>query len=133
MPLVVNQVEIPWGASIASRTTPSIGAYRTASLPCPGARWPAADWVTAAVWIPRTHAQRAGALLDLLDVKARECGVSRTVLSLAWLLKYPSRIIPIVGSVTPARIQDAVKADGLTLSREDWYSILVAARMRGLP
>lgn len=80
---------------------------------------------------PRAAGRRA--LLDLLDVKARHYGTSRAVLSLAWLLMHPAHIIPIVGSVDPARIQDAVKADALALSREDWYSILVAARMQGLP
>jgi predicted oxidoreductase len=74
-----------------------------------------------------------GELLDLLDAMAGQYGVSRTVLSIAWLLKHPAGIIPIVGSVNPARIQDAVRADGLDLSREDWYRILVAARMQALP
>jgi predicted oxidoreductase len=72
-------------------------------------------------------------LLKLLDEMASGYGVSRTALSLAWLLKHPSRIIPIVGSVNPARIKDAVKADSVDLSREDWYRILLAARMQPLP
>jgi len=80
---------------------------------------------------PRASGLRA--LLDLLDVKSGQHGVSRAVLSLAWLLRHPARIIPIIGSTSPARIQDAVKADTLELSREDWYSILVAARMQALP
>ncbi len=73
------------------------------------------------------------ALLAVLDGLARKHGVSRTVLVLAWLLKHPARIVPIVGSADPARIRDAAKADELELSREDWYSILVAARMKPLP
>lgn len=80
---------------------------------------------------PRAPGLRA--LLDLLDAKSRQHGVSRAVLALAWLLRHPARIIPIVGSVDALRIQDATKADGLELSREDWYTILVAARMRPLP
>jgi predicted oxidoreductase len=64
---------------------------------------------------------------------AQQHGVSRAVLSLGWLLRHPSRIIPIVGSVNAVRIQDAVKADSLELGREDWYAILVAARMKALP
>ena len=54
-------------------------------------------------------------------------------LILAWLLKHPSGIIPIVGSCNPANIRDAVRADTLALSREDWYRLLVAARGEGLP
>jgi predicted oxidoreductase len=74
-----------------------------------------------------------GALLNMMDSMAQKYGVSRSVLAIAWLLKHPSKIIPIVGSVKPERILDAVKADSLNLSREDWYSILVAGRMQGLP
>ncbi len=73
------------------------------------------------------------ALIELLDTKALEYGVSRTAISLAWLLKHPSKIIPIVGSANPENIRSAVKADQVDLSREDWYRILVAARGKGLP
>jgi len=72
-------------------------------------------------------------LLATLDEIAAKYGVSRTVMSLAWLLKHPSGIIPIVGSCNPDHIVDAVKADDVDLDREDWYRILVAARGAGLP
>jgi len=79
------------------------------------------------------HAARQRALLEVLDATARRLGISRTVLSLAWLLRHPARIVPIVGSVNPDRIRDAATADDLVLSREDWYRLLVAARGQGLP
>ena len=81
------------------------------------------------------HARAEGLrrLLATLDAIAGRLGASRTVVSLAWLLRHPARIVPVVGSIDPARIRDAVRADTLELSREDWYTILVAARMQGLP
>jgi len=72
-------------------------------------------------------------LLAALDTAATKYGVSRTVISLAWLLKHPSGIIPIVGSCNPDHIKDATKADEVALDREDWYRILVAARGASLP
>jgi len=72
-------------------------------------------------------------LLDVLDTTAKEHGVSRTVISLAWLLKHPSRIIPIVGSNNPSNIKDAAKADDVDLTRDQWYRILLAARGKALP
>jgi predicted oxidoreductase len=72
-------------------------------------------------------------LIDLLDQTAAKYGVSRTVMSLAWLLKHPSGIIPIVGSAKPPHIDDAAKADKIDLDREDWYRLLVAARGEKLP
>jgi predicted oxidoreductase len=67
-------------------------------------------------------------LLAVMDDVAARLGVSRTVLALAWLLKHPCGIIPIVGSTDPARIKEAMQADAVELSREDWYRLLVAAR-----
>ena len=72
-------------------------------------------------------------LLDLLDEVANAHGASRTAVALAWLLKHPSKIVPIVGSTNPQRIKDAVKADTVELGREEWYRILVASRGEGLP
>ena len=80
---------------------------------------------------PRAAGLRA--LLDVLDATAKRLGASRAALALAWLLRHPAGIVPVVGSTDPGRIRDAVRADALELSREDWYTILVAARMRGLP
>lgn len=64
---------------------------------------------------------------------AKEKQSTRSVVALAWLLKHPSRILPIVGSTTPANIRQAVQAAELALSREEWYSLLEAARGQRLP
>jgi predicted oxidoreductase len=72
-------------------------------------------------------------VIDALDQTAAELGVSRSVVSLAWLMKHPSKIMPIIGSNNPANIRDAAKADAIELSREQWYRILVAARGKPLP
>jgi aryl-alcohol dehydrogenase-like predicted oxidoreductase len=73
------------------------------------------------------------ALVELLDEIAARHNVTHSVLALAWLLKHPSGIIPIVGSANPKNIKAAVAADSLEISREDWYRILVAARGEKLP
>ncbi|HEY0007337.1 MAG TPA: aldo/keto reductase [Tepidisphaeraceae bacterium] len=73
------------------------------------------------------------ALITLLDETAARYNISRSVLALAWLLKHPSGIIPIIGSANPANIKAAAQADGVRLSREDWYRLLVAARGEKLP
>ncbi len=71
--------------------------------------------------------------LPALDAVAKAHGVARTAVALAWLLKHPSKIQPIVGSTNPERIHDAAKADEITLSREEWYRLLLAARGEPLP
>ncbi|PAW75421.1 MAG: hypothetical protein B9S32_17855 [Verrucomicrobia bacterium Tous-C9LFEB] len=67
-------------------------------------------------------------LLQALDTMGAELGCGRSEVALAWLLKHPSGIIPIIGSVTPDRIRDAVRALEVPMSRENWYRILEAAR-----
>jgi predicted oxidoreductase len=78
------------------------------------------------------HAQRI-ALREEMEYLARERASTRTVLALAWLLRHPAGIIPIVGSTKPVRIQEAAKAADFTLSREEWYRLLEAARGQRLP
>lgn len=129
-PLVVNQVEIHLGRldcfydgtldqCLERRMTPLAWSPVGGGFLAEGGTLRDGD--------PRHH------LLSVLDATAREYGVSRTVISLAWLLKHPSGIIPIVGSTRPDRIRDAAKADEIDLTREQWYRILVAARQKPLP
>jgi predicted oxidoreductase len=76
---------------------------------------------------------RTEQVLPLLDEFAAQRGVSRSAVALAWLLKHPAGILPIVGSINPDRIRDAVRADEIELSREEWYRLFVAARGEPLP
>lgn len=54
-------------------------------------------------------------------------------LILAWLLKHPANISPIIGSTTPERILAAKKALTLDYSHEDWYRLLEARNGHPLP
>ncbi len=44
-------------------------------------------------------------------------------LLLAWILKHPSKVIPVAGTVNIARIQALMKATTLTMELEDWFAI----------
>lgn len=72
-------------------------------------------------------------LLAVLDTAANEYGCDRTVMVLAWLLKHPSEIVPVVGSANPENIKIAARATEIELDRETWYRILRAARGEKLP
>ena len=72
-------------------------------------------------------------LLEALDAIGEERGTSRTAIALAWLLKHPSRIVPIIGATNPDNIREAVKSTEITLTREEWYRLLEAARGDRLP
>jgi predicted oxidoreductase len=83
--------------------------------------------------LPSQEVYQTGQVVSELDKIAQEHCVSRTVVAIAWLLKHPSQIVPIVGSCEPEHIREAVRADELDLSREDWYGLLEAARGARLP
>jgi predicted oxidoreductase len=134
MPLIVNQVEIHLG-----RLDPFDDGTLDQCL---------AENITPLAWSPlgggflgddgkinRKNKRRRGliALQNFLDEIADSQGITRSQLALAWLLKHPATIVPIVGSTQPQRIVDATKAETVELSREDWYRLLVAARMEPIP
>jgi predicted oxidoreductase len=66
-------------------------------------------------------------LWPALDRSAADHGVSRTAIAIAWLLAHPIKMIPIIGSLTPERIRDAVHAFDLQMGREEWYRLFWAA------
>ncbi len=73
----------------------------------------------------RIHRQ----LGDLLDkYKATE-----DQLLLAWILKHPSQIHPVIGTTNTKRISDAAKAAAIELELEDWFKILVACQGHKVP
>jgi predicted oxidoreductase len=83
--------------------------------------------------LPSQKGYRPEPFLPAIDAVAKDRGASRSTVALAWLMKHPSGIQPIVGSINPDRIRQAAKADELELSREEWYRLLLAARGEPLP
>lgn len=83
--------------------------------------------------LPAQQTYKTEGIVKVLDEIAAARGVNRTLIAYAWLLKHPSKIIPIVGSTNPGRIREAAQAAGLELTREEWYRLLVAARGEPLP
>ena len=72
-------------------------------------------------------------VIPLLDEIAARHGATRSGIALAWLCRHPSGVIPIVGTTNLARIAEAVRAESIELSREEWYALLTAAEPGPLP
>lgn len=87
----------------------------------------------AAKLLPAQTAYQPATALAELDRIAGERGRSRMAVALAWLLRHPAGIVPIVGSTQPGRIREAAVAAEIELSREEWYRLLVAGRGTALP
>lgn len=72
-------------------------------------------------------------LQEALSAIAEARGVSRAIIALAWLLKHPAKIVPIIGSIDPKRIYELTRAPEIELTRDEWYRLLLAARGEKLP
>jgi predicted oxidoreductase len=95
-----------------------------------------AGWLTGRKPPPADHPQRPQierTLAALREMGKAYDGATPTQLAIAWLLRHPARIIPIVGSNDPKHIHEATAAAKIELSRTDWYKLWVAARGDEVP
>lgn len=144
MPLVVNQLEvsllhpflISGGALVNQTAAVSTGAdglldycrlhgiLVQAWSPLGGGRLvdPGED-------APATVRAAAAAVARL----AADKGTTPEAIALAWLLRHPAGIQPVVGTRRPERLAAAVEADRVVLDRAEWYGLLAAARGADVP
>lgn len=142
-PLVVNQVEISLlhhhlineGVIAATAGTPYTASAGTldycrlhgllvqAWSPLAGGRLSQPESAEPA---QRSTAEAVAAL-------AARHGVSAEAILLAWLLRHPAGLQPIVGTTRVERLAAACAADTLELTRDEWYMLFTAARGAPVP
>lgn len=97
--------------------------------------------ITIQPWSPFQYGFFEGVFLDNdkfpeLNAKINELAakykVTNTAIAIAWLLRHPAHMQPILGTTNPTRVSDACKAADVWLSRDEWYAIYLAAG-NGLP
>lgn len=54
-------------------------------------------------------------------------GAAMNQVALAWILRHPARIIPVLGTGKIDRVRSAAHAEALALSREQWFAIWTAS------
>ena len=69
----------------------------------------------------------------LLRQLAEAHRVTPEAIQLAWLLRHPAGLQPIVGTTDPVRLAACCAADEVQLSREEWYALFTAARGGRVP
>ncbi len=100
--------------------------------------------ITIQAWSPLALGRLSGNLPEDADEKIKkavglvndmsiEKNVSREAIVIAWLLKHPSKIQPVIGTRNIERIRAACEADSVVLSREEWYTLFIAGRGGALP
>ncbi len=95
--------------------------------------------ITIQPWSPLQHGFIEGPFLTnpafekvnaLLREMGEKYGVTDTGMAIAWLLRLPEKMQPVVGSTHPDRLAQIAKASDITLSAEDWYRIYRTAGYR---
>lgn len=62
-------------------------------------------------------------LQELAELK----GVTDSAIAIAWILRHPANIQPVVGTMNPQRLTDITKASDIELTRKEWYELYRAA------
>ncbi|HWO78235.1 MAG TPA: aldo/keto reductase [Bacillus sp. (in: firmicutes)] len=62
-----------------------------------------------------------------LNELAEAKGVTASAIAIAWILRHPANIQPIVGTTNPQRLSEIAKASYIELSRQEWYELYRAA------
>jgi len=71
------------------------------------------------------HASRVRAVLE--DLRGRYGGASLATLAYAWVMRHPSRPIPVTGTRRLDGLREALAATSIKLSAEDWYEVWQAS------
>ncbi|MBP3938287.1 MAG: aldo/keto reductase [Clostridia bacterium] len=92
--------------------------------------------ITVQPWSPLQHGFISGTFLENPDFEelniklrnlAEKYGTTDTGIAIAWLLRLPEKMQPVVGSINVTRLEEISKAADISLSREDWYDIYLTA------
>jgi predicted oxidoreductase len=67
------------------------------------------------------------------ELASKYNNATTTQFFLAWLLKHPSKIFPVIGTSKPERLREAAKSTELKLDTQDWYDMLKAVRGSDVP
>ena len=92
--------------------------------------------ITIQAWSPFQYGMIEGVFLNsdkfaVLNEKIREIagkyGVSDTTIATAWILRHPAHMQVLSGTMNLQRLREICKACEITLTREEWYAIYMAA------
>jgi predicted oxidoreductase len=65
--------------------------------------------------------------------KASKYGATQAQLSIAWLLRHPAQIFPVIGTTRPERIVESAKAIDIKFDVQDWFEMLLVVQGKEMP
>lgn len=92
--------------------------------------------ITIQPWSPLQYGFFEGVFIDSdkyieLNKKLAEIaesyGITKSAAAIAWILRHPANMQPILGTTNPQRFAEMCKAADITLTRAEWYDIYKSA------
>jgi len=92
--------------------------------------------ITIQPWSPVQYGFFEGCFIDnekfpelnkTMQKIADKYSVNKNTIAFAWLLRHPAKMQPVTGTTNTERLNDYLKAADITLTREEWYEIYLAA------
>ena len=77
--------------------------------------------------------ERARRVRATLEATGGTIGASVDQVALAWLLRHPARVLPVMGTGKIERLREAAAAESVTLDRQQWFMIWEASAGREVP
>lgn len=121
--LVTNQIEMSLLES---------GAFRNGDLAFMQERG-----IPPMAWSPlgggALFGSRHNALLARLTELGQQAGVDEAAIAIAWLLRHPARILPVLGTNNLDRIKALTAAMDVAIDRETWFELYSLANGHDVP
>ena len=92
--------------------------------------------MTIQTWSPFQYGTFAGTFINNakfpelnaeLAKLAAKYGVSKNAIAVAWILRHPAHMQVLLGTMNPEHIKDSAAGSDVTLTRQEWYDLYLAA------
>lgn len=138
MPLVTNQLQLSIMHAPMLQSGINVNMYNDSAINRDGGIF---DYcrlknITVQAWSPVQHGFFKGCFIDdaaypelnkRLQELSEQYKVSKTTIAIAWILRHPARLQVVTGTTRLDRLRDCFAACDVALSREEWYSLYLAA------
>ena len=81
----------------------------------------------------RESSEQTNRIQSVITELCQKYNATADQLLLAWIMRHPIGVHPVIGTTTPERIKMAKAAQDIHLELEDWFSLLVASQGQKVP
>ncbi len=137
-PIVINQLQFSIAHTGMIKNGLNVNMVNEASVDHDGSilDYCRLNDITIQPWSPFQYGFFEGVFLDnekfpelnkKINELAEKYGVTNSAIAIAWILRHPANMQPVLGTVNADRIKAIAKAAEFRLSREEWYDVFRAA------